>query len=222
MKKHIAIVLSGCGVYDGSEIYESTLTFLALEHHGCTYQCFAPNIPQTKVVNHLTGEVVEGETRNVLVESARLCRGEIKDLKELNRDDFDALIIPGGFGAASNLSDFAEKGAEATINPEVYRVIRSFADKKMPVGFICIAPSLVPMVYKKGVQVTIGNDKETAATLNQMGAIHQLCEVDDFIVDMVKNVVSTPAFMLANSITEAQTGIDNLVTEVISLCNYDD
>jgi len=222
MKKHVAIILSGCGVFDGSEIYEATLTFLALEHHGCTYQCFAPDIPQTKVVNHLTGDVMEGENRNVLVESARLCRGEIKNLTDLNRDDFDAMIIPGGFGAASNLSDFAEKGAEATINPEVYKAIRSFADQKMPVGFICIAPALVPMVYRKGVQVTIGNDEETAATINKMGAYHQECEVDDFIVDMVKNVVSTPAFMLASNITEAQTGIDNLVSEVISLCNYDD
>lgn len=220
MKKHIAIILSGCGVYDGSEIFESTLTFLAIEHHGSTFQCFAPDIAQSKVVNHLTGEVVEGETRNVLVESARLCRGEIQNLNELKCEDFDALIVPGGFGAASNLSDFADKGADCEINPEVYTVIRSFANVKKPVGFICIAPALVPLVYKKGVQVTIGNDEETAATINKMGAIHIECDVDDFIVDMVKNVVSTPAFMLASSITEAQTGIDNLVTELISLCDY--
>lgn len=222
MKKHIAIILSGCGVFDGSEIFETTLTFLAIEHHGSTFQCFAPDIEQSKVVNHLTGEVMEGETRNVLVESARLCRGEVKNINELNEAEFDGMILPGGFGAASNLSDFAEKGVEATINPDVYRVVRSFVDAKKPVGFICIAPALVPMIYKKGVQVTIGNDKETADTINKMGAIHVECDVDDFIVDMVKKVVTTPAFMLASNITEAQVGIDNLVTEVISLCSFED
>jgi enhancing lycopene biosynthesis protein 2 len=217
--KKIAIVLSGCGVFDGSEVFESTLTFLAIEHNHSTYQCFAPDIEQAKVVNHLTGEVVEGETRNVLVESARLCRGEIKPLTELDVNDYDGLIFPGGFGAATNLSDFATKGADATVNEQVYKACRAFADVRKPVGFICIAPSLVPLIYKKGVQVTIGNDQATAETLNQMGAIHVECSVDDYIADLVKKVVTTPAYMLANSITEAQQGIDNLVTELISLCD---
>lgn len=222
MKKHIAIILSGCGVYDGSEIFEATLTFLAIEHHGSTFQCFAPDIEQTKVVNHLTGETMKEETRNVLVESARLCRGNIKNLNELREQDFDGLILPGGFGAAINLSDYATAGVKASINPDVYSAVRSFADAKKPVGFICIAPVLVPLIYKKGVHVTIGNDQQTAEAINEMGAIHMPCDVDDFIVDMVKNVVTTPAFMLANNITEAQTGIDNLVTELISLCSFDE
>jgi enhancing lycopene biosynthesis protein 2 len=216
--KKIAVVLSGCGVFDGSEVFETTLALLAIEHNHCTYQCFAPDIAQAQVVNHLTGEVVEGETRNVLVESARLCRGEIKALTELDMNDYDGLIFPGGFGAASNLSDFATKGADATVNEQVYTACRAFADVRKPVGFICIAPSLVPLIYKKGVQVTIGNDEATAQTLNEMGAIHVECTVDDFIADLVKKVVTTPAFMLANTITEAQQGIDNLVTELISLC----
>ena len=218
MKKHIAVILSGCGVFDGSEIYESTLAFLAIEHNGSTYECFAPNIPQAKVVNHLTGEEVAGETRNVLVESARLCRGEIKDLNELKVEDFDAMVLPGGFGAATSLSDFATKGADATINDGVYKAVRSFADVKKPVGFICIAPALIPLIYKKGVQVTIGNDEETAAAITKMGAIHVECSVDDFVADLVKKVVTTPAFMLAKNITEANTGIENMVTELISMC----
>lgn len=222
MKKNIAIILSGCGVYDGSEIYETTLTFLAIEHHGSVYQCFAPNIQQAKVVNHMTGEVMEGETRNVLVESARLCRGEIKDLAELNPDEFDGLIIPGGFGAASNLSDFAEKGAQATVHPLVHEKVRGFADAKKPAGFICIAPALVPMIYRDGVSITIGNDAQTANTLEEMGARHVNCDVEEHIVDMVKKVVSTPAFMLATSVTEAQHGIDSLVMEVLSLTNDDE
>ena len=219
MKKHIAVILSGCGVFDGSEIYEATLTFLAIEHNGSTYECFAPNIPQAKVVNHLTGKEVEGETRNVLLESARLCRGDIKDLNELKVEDFDAMVLPGGFGAACNLSDFATKGADATINEGVYKAVRSFADVKKPVGFICIAPALVPMIYKKGVQVTVGSDdNEAVEAINKMGAYHQECSVDDFVADLVKKVVTTPAFMLAKNITEANTGIENMVTELISMC----
>ena len=216
--KKIAVILSGCGVFDGSEIYETTLTFLAIEHNGATYQCFAPDIEQTHVINHLTGEVMEGETRNVLVESARLCRGNCKSLDELNVEDYDGLILPGGFGAAKNLSDFAFKGAEATINDQVFKACRAFADVKKPVGFICIAPALVPLIYKPGVQVTIGNDKDTAEAINKMGSVHVNCTVDDFHVDLVKKVVTTPAYMLAENITDAQKGIDNLVTELVSMC----
>ncbi|NQZ06304.1 MAG: isoprenoid biosynthesis glyoxalase ElbB [Algicola sp.] len=218
MKKHIAVILSGCGVFDGSEIYEATLTFLAIEHNGSTYECFAPDIPQTQVINHLTGEVAKGETRNVLVESARLCRGKIKALTELKIEEFDGMIFPGGFGAASNLSDFATKGADAQVNDLVHKTVRSFADVKKPVGFICIAPSLVPLIYKKGVQVTIGDDAETIATISKMGAIHIECTVDDYVRDLVKKVISTPAFMLANTVTEANVGIEKMVTELISMC----
>lgn len=218
MNKKIAIILSGCGVFDGSEIYESTLTFLAIEHCHSTYQCFAPDIEQNHVINHLTGDVMEGEKRNVLVESARLARGNCKPLTDLNVDDYDGLIFPGGFGAAKNLCNFAEKGADAEINDQVYKAARAFADAKKPVGFICIAPALVPLIYKKGVEVTIGNDKDTAAAINQMGARHVTCSVDDFVVDLVKHVVTTPAYMLAENITQANEGIQNLVTELISMC----
>lgn len=218
MNKHIAVVLSGCGVFDGSEVFESTLTLLSIEHNSSTYQCFAPDIEQSHVVNHLTGDVMEGETRNVLVESARLCRGNIKPLTDLNVEDFDGLIFPGGFGVAKNLCDFAEKGADATINEQVYKAARAFADVKKPVGFVCIAPALVPLIYKPGVEVTIGNDKDTAANIKKMGAVHVDCTVDDYVVDLVKHVVSTPAYMLAQNITEAHTGIENMVTELISMC----
>lgn len=164
---------------------------------------------------------MEGESRNVLVESARLCRGNIKPLSDLNVDEFDGLIFPGGFGAAKNLCNFAEKGADAEINDEVYKATRAFADEKKPVGFICIAPVMVPLIYKPGVDITIGNDKETAAAVRAMGAHHIECGVDDFVVDLVKHVVSTPAYMLAENITQAYDGIQNLVTELISMCEPD-
>ena len=116
MSKKIAVILSGCGVYDGAEVHESVITLLRLDQRGAQVQCFAPDIPQLHVVNHLTGEEMP-ESRNVLVESARIARGEVKDIKQANAEEFDALIVPGGFGAAKNLSAFDVKGAECSVNP---------------------------------------------------------------------------------------------------------
>ncbi len=212
--KQCAVLLSGCGVFDGSEIYETVCTLLALEKAGVAYQCVAPDITQHHVINHLTGQPMD-EKRNVLVEAARLARGNIKSLSEVRPSDFDALIIPGGFGAAKNLSDFAFKGEHMAVNPEVLAFCQSFAKARKPVGFICIAPTLVSHVYGPGVRVTIGNDKGTAAALEAMGSIHESCHVTDCVADEAHKVVTVPAYMLAKSITEAKAGIDKLVSTVV-------
>ena len=213
--KNIAVILSGSGVFDGSEIYESVLTFLRLEHNGVHYQCFAPNVEQLHVINHLTGEVAEGETRNVLVEAARLARGNVKDLAEANPDEFDALIIPGGFGAAKNLSDFAVKGHECSINPDLERFARAIHQAGKPVGLICIAPAMTPKLLGTGIQCTIGNDAGVAEAITAMGGQHTDCSVDQIVIDETSKVITTPAYMLAGSITEAASGINRLVDEVV-------
>lgn len=213
--KNIAVILSGSGVFDGSEIYESVLTFLRLEHNGVRYQCFAPNVEQLHVINHLTGEVAEGETRNVLVEAARLARGNVKDLAEANPDEFDALIIPGGFGAAKNLSDFAVKGHECSINPDLERFARAIHQAGKPVGLICIAPAMTPKLLGTGIQCTIGNDAGVAEAITAMGGQHTDCSVDQIVIDEANKVITTPAYMLAGSITEAASGINRLVDEVV-------
>ena len=212
----VAVILSGCGVYDGAEIYESVLTLLALEQEGCQYQCFAPNITQAHVINHLTGEVMS-ETRNVLVEAARIVRGNIHDLSTANAAEFDALILPGGYGAAKNLSDFAFKGAECSVQPDVLAFCKAMVAQNKPLGFICIAPAIIPHVYGEGAKVTIGTDAGTAAVIEQMGGQHVSCPVDDCVIDEAHKVVSTPAYMLAGNIAEAASGISKLVKAVVRL-----
>lgn len=215
--KKIAVILSGCGVFDGSEIHESVLTLLALSRSGVEYQCLAPNIAQRRVVNHLTGEEVSNETRNVLVEAARIARGKITDIANANPDDFDAMILPGGFGAATNLCDFALSGASCQVEPSVLKFTQTMAKAKKVAGFICIAPSLIAKIYGSGIKMTIGNDPDTIKTLAAMGNQHIECTVDSCIVDNDYKVVSTPAYMLGNNIAEVAQGIEKLVAEVLKL-----
>lgn len=216
MHKKVAVILSGCGVYDGAEIYESVITLLRLDQRGVEVKCFAPNIAQHHVINHLTGEEMP-ETRNVLVEAARIARGEIADVREANAEDFDALIVPGGFGAAKNLSDFAVNGAQLTVQPEVLALAQAFAAAQKPIGLICIAPALAAKIFGPGVICTIGNDADTAAAIGEMGAHHEDCAVDDIVEDENHKLVTTPAYMLANSISEAASGINKLVDRVLEL-----
>lgn len=216
MSKKVAVILSGCGVYDGTEIHESVLTLLRLSQQGAQVQCFAPDKPQMHVINHLTGEETD-EQRNVLVESARIARGEVKDVRVLKAADFDAVILPGGFGAAKNLSDFAVKGADCTIDADVLAAIGQFRDAKKPIGLMCIAPALSARIFGEGVQCTIGNDEGTAQAIEAMGASHQVCTVDKVVFDAGNCLVTTPAYMLAQSIAEAATGISALVDKVLEL-----
>ncbi|UYZ85133.1 isoprenoid biosynthesis glyoxalase ElbB [Entomomonas sp. E2T0] len=217
--KKIAVILAGCGVFDGSEIHESTLTLLYLSEQGAEIQCFAPNINQAHVINHVTQQEA-AEMRNVLVESARIARGHIKDITELNVDDFGALIIPGGFGAAKNLSDFAFKGADCTVNPDVLTAAQAFAKAEKPIGLICIAPHLAPKIYGRGIICTIGKDTNTAAEIEKMGAIHQDCTVDNIVEDKAHKLITTPAYMLGKSIGDIAPGIRKLVVRVLQLTDF--
>ncbi|MFW3896389.1 isoprenoid biosynthesis glyoxalase ElbB [Pseudomonas bharatica] len=216
MTKKVAVILSGCGVYDGAEIHESVITLLRLDQRGAQVQCFAPNIAQMHVINHLTGEEMP-ETRNVLVESARIARGEIKDLGEADVNDFDALIVPGGFGAAKNLSSFAIDGPGCSVHPDVLALAEAFAEAGKPVGLICISPALAAKIYGPGVVCTIGNDADTSAAIVKMGGTHEECDVHDIVEDTQRKLVSTPAYMLAQSISDAASGINKLVDRVLEL-----
>ena len=213
----IAVLLAGSGVFDGSEIYETTLTLLALDRADVRYQCMAPNITQAQVINHITGEVMPGEKRNVLIEAARLARGEIIDLKVANAVDFDALIVPGGFGVAKNLCDFAFKGADMQINTEVRDFIREVHRAGKPVGLICIAPTMAAQLFGEGVTCTIGSNEEVAAAIESMGGKHVQCAVDECVVDEERKVVTTPAYMEAGRIREAAAGIEKLVEKILSM-----
>jgi enhancing lycopene biosynthesis protein 2 len=216
MHKKVAVILSGCGVYDGAEIHESVLTLLRLDQRGAEVQCFAPNIPQRHVVNHVTGEEMP-EARNVLVESARIARGAIQDIREANVNDFDALIIPGGFGSAKNLSDFASQGSACRVESQLLTLAEAFATAGKPVGLICITPALAAKIYGPGVTCTIGNDPDTAAAIVKMGGLHEECEVTEIVEDTARKLVTTPAYMTAKSISEAAAGINKLVDRVLEL-----
>lgn len=215
--KKVAVVLAGSGVYDGSEIYESVLTLLNLDQQGAQVQCFAPNIEQLHVVNHLTGQVAEGESRNALVEAARITRGEVQDLAQACASDFDALIVPGGFGVAKNLSDFALVGADLMVNTEFLALAKAMHSAAKPVGLVCIAPVLSAAIFGAGVECTIGDDAETAAAINTTGAQHIETQVDDIHVDTANKLVTTSAYMQAGRISEAAVGIGKLVSKVLEL-----
>lgn len=214
----IAVILSGCGVYDGSEIHEATCTLLNIDKLGAEYQCFAPDISQSTVVNHCSKQSVDTDSRNVLEESARIARGKIKNLSDFNTIDFDAIIFPGGSGAVMNLCNYGTAGNQCQINDEVARTIIDCFESRMPIGAICIAPVLLAQVLgKNGIAITIGNNPKVAAAIEQVGSIHKNCAADDIIVDEKNLIVTTPGYMLAKSIKEVDTGIAKLVTAIIQL-----
>lgn len=218
MKIKVALILSGCGYLDGSEINESVLTLLALAKSGVEVQCVAPNIAHKHIVDHRTGETTEDEDRNVLTEASRIARGEICSLDDIRATDFDAFIYVGGYGAAKNLSSFAFDGPDYDIDPGVNDLIQAAHAKGIPQGFMCVAPVLAASALgKQKVLLTIGNDPAIANALQAKGATHQECPVDNIIVDQGNRVVSTPAYLLAQTITEAETGINRLVASVLQL-----
>lgn len=217
----VGVCLSGCGVMDGAEIHESVLTLLALDRAGAQAVCMAPDVEQMHVVNHLTNEL-SSERRNVLVESARIARGKIRDLASVKASQIDALIFPGGFGAAKNLCDFAVAGAKAKVHPEVARLVREMHAAKKPIAAICIAPAMIAAVLRDaGIEgeLTIGNDPQTAKALVAMHQEHVVCPVEEFRVDEENRIVSTPAYMLAERISEAATGIERTVQELVRLAS---
>ena len=210
--KKFAVILAGCGVFDGSEIHEATLTLLAIQKKGSEYQCFAPNIDQYHVINHITGEEMQ-QTRNVLVESARIARGNIKDISELNIKDYDGVIFPGGFGVAKNLSDFAFKGVESEVLPSVTEVILAFWKAKKPIGALCISPAIIAKVIPNAT-LTIGNDAGTKEAIEKMGAKHMEATHGEVITDTENKIVTTPCYMLDATIAQIEKGANNLVNQI--------
>lgn len=216
--KKIAVVLSGCGVYDGAEIHEAVITLLALDRHGAEAVICAPDVEQMHVVDHLTGEVEPGARRNVLVESARIARGKIQDVARVRAADVDGLMLPGGFGAAKNLCDFAVRGADCHVEPGVARLLREVHAAHKPIAAVCIAPAVLAKVLGgEAPKLTIGDDAKTAAALSAMGALHETCPVDGVTVDREKKLISSPAYMLAGRISEAAAGIEKAVAELLAM-----
>jgi len=216
--KNVGVVLSGCGVYDGAEIHEAVVTLLALDRAGANAVCVAPDVDQAHVINHLTGEEAP-EHRNVLVESARIARGNVRNIRDVRATELDALIFPGGYGAAKNLSTFAFKGADCTVHGDVTRLVKQMHQAGKPIGAICISPVVMARIFGGEIQLdlTIGSDPEMADAINRMGAKHVEVPVTEIVVDADNKVVSTPAYMCAKTISEAATGIEKLVRTVLSM-----
>ncbi len=209
----IAVILSGCGHQDGAEIRESVIALLALDRAGAEVQIFAPNSNQRDVINHITGEPMP-ETRNVLVEAARIARGKIKDLKEAKASDFDGLVLPGGYGAAKNLSDVAIKGKDAIVLPELRALILDFVAQKKPIGAICIAPAILTAALKGTIQanVTIGEDNDLIIGL---GGKHTVCATENDVIDDTHNIITCSAYMRDDTLSNVASGIEKVVAEVV-------
>lgn len=212
----VAVVLAGCGYLDGSEINEAVISLLALNRAGARVRCFAPAGPQMHVVDHLTGQVVPGAVRDVLHESARIARGKIEPLGVLDVDEFEAVFLPGGFGAAKNLSSFATQGPQGAVIPELARVLREFREARKPIGAVCIAPAVVVMALGEG-SVTIGHDAGTAAAIEALGGQHQVCPVQGAHIDTQRRIVTAPAFMEHAQLAQVADGIEAAVKATLEL-----
>lgn len=213
--KKVAIVLSGCGFRDGAEIHESVLTMLALDKHRAVYSCFAPDIPQKKVYDHYNKKDISKE-RNILIESARIARGDIQPLSKFNDADFDAIVFPCGFGAASSLCSFAQDGIDCKVNKDVENAILNMHLNNKPIGALCISPVLVAKIVSNA-KLTIGNDSKMADTITNMGAEHENTEHGQVVVDNKKKIVTTPCYMLNSTISQIFEGIDKLVFELLKM-----
>ncbi|HAJ99713.1 MAG TPA: isoprenoid biosynthesis protein ElbB [Bacteroidales bacterium] len=211
--KRFAVILSGCGVFDGSEIHEAVLSLYAIKKQGAAYQIFAPDMVQHHVINHANGEVME-EKRNVLVESARIARGDIKPLSQYATSDFDALLIPGGFGAAKNLSTFAFDGADCKVNDEVAAAVQATHKASKPIGALCIAPVLLSKILGRGV-VTIGADAGVAQAIEKLGGVHNAASHGQVVTDKENKLYTTPCYMLDADIAQIGEGAENIVAAIL-------
>ncbi|MDR0602816.1 MAG: isoprenoid biosynthesis glyoxalase ElbB [Bacteroidales bacterium] len=213
MDKKFAIIIGGCGHRDGSEIHETTMTMLAIEKHKCSYELFAPDKDQYHVINHLTGAEM-AETRNMLVEAARIGRGKVKCLDDFRANDFDAVIFPGGFGVAKNFFNYAYKGIKATVDEDIIQVINDIKALDKPIGALCIAPVLLAKVLNN-ITVTIGNDDATAHDIIQMGSHNINTTSGEVISDKINKIFTTPAYMLNATIMDIAEGADNLISTML-------
>lgn len=219
--KKVAMILSGCGYLDGSEIRESVLTLLALDTANIEYQIFAPDEPLFHVIDHVSGEINMTEQRNVLQEAARIARGEISLLHKLDANEFDGLILPGGFGVAKNLSTFAFKGAEARVHGTVAAILKVFHQSKKPIGAICISPALLALTFGHlHPNITLGSHTNIAKEIEKTGAIHHVCQTSESVVDNQNLFVTTPAYMDDQAgLKDIYTGITSLVDAMTTLAN---
>lgn len=217
-KKRIGVLLSGCGVNDGSEIHEAVLTLAALDREDAEIVCMAPDRDQMDVIDHRTGTPA-AEHRNILTEAARIARGDIKSLAEITPDQLDGIVVPGGFGAAKNLSTFARDGARATVDPEVSRVLRGMHAAGKPIAALCVAPVVLGALFGKELspEVTIGTDPGTAKALEAMGARHREAGTVEVVVDAKNRMVTTPCYMSATRIREIDEGVRRAVQELLKL-----
>ncbi len=215
MKKKFAIILAGCGVYDGAEIHEATLTMLAISRQGADYQCFAPDVDQAHVVNHLTGKEMN-EKRNVLVESARIARGNILPLSDFHASEYDSIVFPGGFGVAKNLCTYAFDGVECSVNEEVRVAVNEMYKARKPIGALCISPVLIAKILGD-VEVTIGMDQGTASAVKSMGGKHVNTTHGEVVVDKRNKIVTTPCYMLDANISQIADGADQVIRTILGM-----
>jgi enhancing lycopene biosynthesis protein 2 len=211
--KKFAVVLAGCGVFDGAEIHEATLTLLSIKKQGADYDIFAPDINQHHVVNHLSGQEMP-EKRNVLVEAARIARGKIHSMDEFKADDFDAIIFPGGFGVAKNLCSWAFEGDRCVVNREVERAIEAMHKAGKPIGALCISPVILAKLFR-GVKITVGDDPATVESVEKMGALHANTTHGEVVIDRGMNIYTTPCYMLDADILQIEKGTDTIVKEML-------
>ena len=219
MSTKVGVVLSGCGVYDGSEIHEAVLTMLALDRADAEMVICAPDKEQLHVIDHRTGDPAEQQSRNVLTESARIARGEIVDVASVNPGELDAVILPGGFGAAKNLSTFAMEGTECTVDPDVAKFLKDIHAAGKPIAALCIAPAVLAKVFGQELhpELTIGNDTSTAQALEALGAKHFDTEVTDVVIDGDNRMITTPCYMLAGRIRDVATGAEKAVNALLTM-----
>jgi enhancing lycopene biosynthesis protein 2 len=214
-KMKFAVILAGCGNRDGAEIHESVMTLYAIARAEASYEIFAPDINQYHVINHFTGQPTE-ETRNVLVESARIARGKIRPLSEFKAEDFDILMFAGGFGVAKNLCTYAFKGAELTVNPEVEKAVTEMHNSGKPIGALCISPVILAKLLP-GVSITMGQDPTAIKSIETMGAVHFPTTEQEIVVDKENKVVTTPCYMLDSNIVDIAEGAMNTVNALIKM-----
>lgn len=211
--KKFAVVLSGCGVFDGAEIHEATLSLYAIKKHGAAYEVFAPDVKQHHVINHITGEEMK-ESRNVMVEAARIARGKIKPLSQFDPEAFDAVLLPGGFGAAKNLCTFAFDGPDCTVNPDMEKALKGMHKAGKPIGALCISPVILAKVLGN-VKLTIGQDKGTAEAVTKLGAAHLTTDHGEVVSDDKNKVFTTPCYMLDADIVQIGDGAENIVRAML-------
>lgn len=212
--KKFAIILSGCGVYDGSEIHEAVMTMLAIDRAGAKYDIFAPDINQHHVINHTTGQEMP-ETRNVLVESARIARGKIEPLKKMDIRNYDGIVLPGGFGVAKNLCNYAFEQENMTVLPEIEKIIKEAVSLKKPIGALCISPVLLAKILPKS-SLTIGNDSQTIEHIGKMGAKHKSVDTQEVVVDEDYKIFTAPCYMLDSKISDIAESADKVIRKMMS------